>query len=226
MKNLLLFCFLFFCTLTLVFSQESLKVVTKQLPNGTFEFVEKNARGDTLVIGLLSSVNPFVRNGEFTFYNSNRIIEARGKYTSNIPTGIWSYYDKSGNITKAVNYDKTVEFLNADTIKLKVVYMVVEQMPYFEDGDPNTFREYLEENMVYPIYAAKNNISDRVFVQYNVTKKGKVCNLRILRSIGDTDLNMEALRLISESPLWHPGLKRNNDTVDVSYTFPVTFFIK
>jgi len=225
MKRLLLYCFLFFCTLTLVFSQENLKVVTKQLPNGTFEFVEKNAKGDTLVIGLLSSVNPFVRDGEFTFYDSNKNLEARGKYTSNIPTGIWSYFDKSGNIIKEVNYNKTLEFLNADTIKLKEVFMVVEQMQYFIDENPNTFRKYIEEKMVYPIYALKNNISERVFVQFNVTKRGKVCNLSILRSSSNMDLNIEALRIVSESPLWHPGIQRS-DTVDVSYTFPISFIIK
>lgn len=237
MKKLFLFC-LVLCQSILLMAQKPIKLFkeTRQLPNGKFQLVEKNKKGDILIVGTLSSINPEVRDGEFNFYDADKIFEAKGFYTENVPSGIWNYYNKQGEIVKSINCDKTIQFLNADTIKPKEVFLVVEQMPDFRISDSDTipsnepfmntnyFRKYVNENLVYPIYAAKKNISGRIFVQFIITETGKVCNLKLIISSGNLDLNMEALRLISESPLWKPGRQRNIP-VAVVYTFPITFVL-
>lgn len=225
MKKLLLFVIFFLNLSILLMAQKSISLdkEIKDLTDGTYQLIEKNKKGDTLIIGTLSSIKPEVKNGEFRFYDQNRILEAKGFYTNNIPSGLWYYYDYQGNTTRTINYDKTIEFLKADTIRPKNVFLVVERMPYFNKDEPNqSFRNYIKENMVYPIYAAKKNISGRIFLYFIITKSGKLSNLSVIRTSGDIDLNMEALRLVSESPLWEPGFQ-GKDTVAVSYTFPITF---
>lgn len=236
MRKLLFTSIVIFNSSILLMAQNQIKLIkeTKQLPDETFQIIEKNIKGDTLVNGVLSSIDPEIKNGVFYFYDSDRILEAKGYYAGDVPSNIWNYYDKQGNIVRTINYDKTIGFLNADTIVPKEVFLVVEQMPDFKFNESDTihgnmlfktgesFRQYVKENLVYPIYAAKKSISNRVFIQFVITETGKVCNLKVLRSSGNLDLNMEALRVISESPQWESGRQRNVP-VAVSYTFPITF---
>jgi len=206
----------------------------KQLPDGSFQIIEKNKEGDILLIGVLSSINPEIRNGVFYFYYSNGIIEAKGEYSGDLPSNIWKYYDKQGNIVKSIDYNKTIDFLNADTIEPKEVYTIVEQMPYLKTYNSETiknknfadshalFNKYIQENLVYPIHAAKMDVSDFVYMNFVVDETGKICSVRVLQSSGNLDLNMEALRVISESPRWEPGRQRNNP-VKVAFNMPIRF---
>ncbi len=232
-KLFLTIAFLFYSSLLILAQDQKVNLIrqTNHLKDGRIQLVEMNKEGDTVIVGYLSSVNPDIRNGEFRFYGNNRTLQAKGNYSEDIPAGLWQYFDKEGNVTKTLNYNKTIEFLTADTIKPKEVILVAEQMPYYKIQSTTSyetleyFKKYILENMVYPIYAEKKNITGRIFIQFVVNETGKVCNLSVIRSSGSLDLNMEAFRLMSESPLWEPG-KRKNVAVAVSLTIPISFNLK
>jgi len=104
------------------------------------------------------------------------------------------------------------------------LYMIVEKMPVFQDGDINTFRSWVQERLVYPDQAIENNISGKIFLQFIVNKEGFVTEATILRSV-DPLIDNEALRVVNSSPVWIPGQQRGKQ-VNVLFTIPVVFTIE
>ncbi len=113
---------------------------------------------------------------------------------------------------------------NANNSAEEEVFFIVEEMPKFEGGGPDKFREYIGSHLQYPEVAAQNGISGRVFVQFDVNSQGKVTNAKVVRGV-DPALDKEALRVVNGSPDWEPGMQRGHK-VSVRFTFPINFALK
>ena len=96
------------------------------------------------------------------------------------------------------------------------------QKPTFNGGDANEFSKWVSQNLKYPEKCLQSKIQGRVTLQFTVTETGKLADVRILRGVNE-DLDKEALRVVSESPLWTPGKDENGEVVPISYVFPVLF---
>lgn len=107
-----------------------------------------------------------------------------------------------------------------DTSK-KDYFVVVEEMPKFENKAPETAREYIAKNTQYPKIAKENGIEGSVFVNFVVESNGKVSNVKVARSV-DPSLDKEAIRVIESMPDWTPG-KQHGKNVPVQFTLPVVF---
>jgi len=101
------------------------------------------------------------------------------------------------------------------------LYFLVEEMPSFQGKTAEAFREYLQDNLIYPEEAIKNNISGKVYIQMIVNSKGEVNNVKVVRGVHSL-LDKEAVRVVESSPFWEPG-KQNGKAVAVEFTFPVEF---
>jgi TonB family protein len=101
------------------------------------------------------------------------------------------------------------------------VFTVVEEMPMFQGGTYEKFREYIVRNITYPVAAKSKKIQEQIFVQFVVSPEGKVVDAKILRG-NDPDLCQEALRVVNSSPDWKPGKQRGKE-VAVQFTFPIEF---
>ena len=93
--------------------------------------------------------------------------------------------------------------------------------PSFNGGDANEFSKWVNENLNYPENCRKEGISGRVVLSFTVTETGKVTDAKVLRGVHE-GLDKEALRVVSSSPDWTPGMK-DGKPVAVTYTFPVIF---
>jgi TonB family protein len=126
------------------------------------------------------------------------------------------------------NEDVAVAMLQFADIEEEVsedeIFVIVEEMPRFEDGDINKFRDYIIRNLKYPEVAAESGIQGRVLVSFVVEPTGKVSNVRVLRGV-DPSLDKEAVRVIVDSPLWKPGMQRGKP-VRVSFNVPVIFTLQ
>lgn len=100
------------------------------------------------------------------------------------------------------------------------VFMAVEEMPQFAGGD-KALMEYISKSIRYPTKALENGISGRVVCTFVIDSKGKVTNVRVIRSV-DADLDREAVRVIENMPDWTPG-KQRGKFVAVQYTMPIIF---
>ena len=93
-----------------------------------------------------------------------------------------------------------------------------------EDGDLNTFRAWVMQNVKFPQVALENRIQGRVVLSFVIDKDGRLTNIEVLQS-PDRSLSEEAIRVLNKSPKWSPG-KQRNQAVRVKYTLPVDFRVQ
>lgn len=98
-----------------------------------------------------------------------------------------------------------------------------------EEGTPAEFPggnealvKFMTENIKYPKALAKENIQGKVFVEFTVSKDGKVMNPQVVKSSGHEAFDDEAVRVINKMPEWKPGMK-NGNPVDSKMTLPFMF---
>lgn len=106
--------------------------------------------------------------------------------------------------------------------KKPVPFQHLAQKPGFNGGDANEFSKWVAQNLTYPEKSRQSKVQGRVTLQFTITETGKVTDVKVLRGVNE-DLNNEAVRVVSQSPLWTPGKDANGEVVPVSYTFPVIF---
>ena len=106
----------------------------------------------------------------------------------------------------------------------EIPFAIVEQKPTFKGGDQNTFTKWVFSNIEYPEIAKENGVQGRVVLEFIVDTDGAVKNVKVLRGV-DSSLDKEAVRVVSSSPKWQPGMQRNKP-VKVKYTFPVVFQLR
>jgi periplasmic protein TonB len=98
--------------------------------------------------------------------------------------------------------------------------LVVEQNPEFSGGY-EAMQKFLRDKIQYPTLAQESGIQGTVFVQFVVSKTGKISNVKILRGIGG-GCDEEAVRVVKEMPNWIPG-RQNGQAVPVMFQIPVKF---
>lgn len=117
-----------------------------------------------------------------------------------------------------------------------VPFQLVEQKPSFYGCSPNGFSEWVNEYLIYPELAKENGIQGRVTLQFTIECNGTVSNVKVRQSAASkyektSDkklaelLDIEAIRVVSNSPAWRPGSQRDR-AVKVTYTFPVIFQLR
>jgi protein TonB len=102
-------------------------------------------------------------------------------------------------------------------------FFMVEVMPSFRGGDINKFREWIYKRTNYPQAAIDAKIKGTVFLTFIVEKDGSVSNVIVLKGV-DPLLDEEAVKAISESPKWSPGLQRGQP-VRVRFQIPLSFIL-
>ena len=110
------------------------------------------------------------------------------------------------------------------TGKTVVPFSLVEKKPTFQGNDAVTFSKWVAERLLYPEGAKKERLQGRVLVQFTVCDDGVVRDAKVLRGVNPM-LDAEALRVISASPKWEPGLQ-DGKPVNVTYMFPVIFQLR
>ena len=120
--------------------------------------------------------------------------------------------------------DYVVEQEEEEEVEEEVPFAIVEQKPTFQGGDANTFTKWVFSKIVYPEIAKENGVQGRVTLQFTIETDGSVKNVKVLRGV-DSSLDKEAVRVVSSSPKWTPGMQRNKP-VRVKYTFPVVFQLR
>jgi periplasmic protein TonB len=100
-------------------------------------------------------------------------------------------------------------------------FLLVEVMPTFKGGGLEKFREWISKRTKYPDAAIAKKIRGTVFLTFIIEKDGSVSNVTVVKGV-DPLLDDEAVKAISESPKWSPGLQRG-EPVRVRYSIPLNF---
>jgi TonB family protein len=99
--------------------------------------------------------------------------------------------------------------------------MKAEVLPSFKGGNLNTYRSWVESEIVYPKKLRRKKIGGRVTVEFIIDKDGSVIFSKIMQSPHEL-LSAEVERVIKSSPKWSPG-KQRGEPVMVKMQLPVEF---
>ena len=103
-------------------------------------------------------------------------------------------------------------------------FQLIEVKPRFNGGDAAEFSKWVNSQLVYPEKAKQAGIQGRVAIQFTVGADGAVRDVKVLRGVNE-DLDAEALRVVSSSPRWEPGMQ-DGKAVPVTFTFPVFYQLR
>ena len=105
-----------------------------------------------------------------------------------------------------------------------VPYQEIEVKPTFNGSDASAFSQWVNSHLTYPEASKAAGEQGRVTLQFTVGSDGVVRDVKVLRSASES-LDAEAVRVISSSPDWEPGMQ-DGKAVAVTYTFPVVFQLR
>lgn len=100
-------------------------------------------------------------------------------------------------------------------------FIKCEQMPTFQGGDLNAYRNWMQSQLQYPKEAKDKGIKGRVIFSFVVEKDGSVSEFKVLNT-PDKLLSAEVERVFKLTPKWEPG-KQNGKEVRVKFTVPIVF---
>ncbi|MBR4771913.1 MAG: energy transducer TonB [Bacteroidales bacterium] len=139
-----------------------------------------------------------------------------------VDDAVFSFEDDASLGVEIMDYIETVE--EEEVEEEAIPFALVENKPTFQGGDANTFSKWVNSRLEYPEIAKENGIQGRVTLQFTVNTDGSVSDVKVLRGV-DSSLDKEAVRVVSSSPKWKPGMQRDKP-VRVTYTFPVIFQLR
>lgn len=103
-------------------------------------------------------------------------------------------------------------------------YVFVEKQAEFQGGDIQTFREWVQKNLVYPPAAVKAGIFGKVIVQFAVDENGKVGNIKIERGVAPS-LDEATIKALQSSPDWIPA-EVGGKKVKQKFIIPVIYMLQ
>jgi len=109
-------------------------------------------------------------------------------------------------------------------IEEEPAFVFVEEQATFQGGNIDSFRDWVQKNLVYPPVAVENGIFGRVTVQFAVNSRGDVTDVKILRGV-DPSLDKETIRVIISSPRWGAA-KQGGRAVKQQFVIPVIFMLQ
>lgn len=105
-----------------------------------------------------------------------------------------------------------------------ILHKDVDQEAMFKGGE-DAFRQFLEDNLVYPEAAKVYGIGGVAQVYFIVSVNGSISDVSISRTSGNADLDNEAIRVIRKcSGRFNPA-KLNGKAVKAPCSIPITFEI-
>lgn len=175
--------------------------------------------GSKQMEGVYSSLEPKVKNGEFTWYQANGI---KKLYTlfRNDTIFITETFDESGKSIDRILKKEYIETLSKEEKEKLGLKVEIEEPAEFPRGEEKLL-EFISSNIRYPEEAIENKIEGTVYVLFNISKSGKVKDVTTPKNDYPI-LEKEAERVILSMPRWKPG-KDKGKIVEDSKALPITF---
>lgn len=102
------------------------------------------------------------------------------------------------------------------------IYTIVDEPAEFPGGI-GAMKQYIKDNLVYPLTAKENSIQGKCYLRFVVNGDGSISDVKVARGVADCpECDKEAIRVIKSMPNWKPGTS-NGVIVKSYYTLPIAF---
>jgi TonB family protein len=146
-----------------------------------------------------------------------------GTVRNGLRDSIWHVYNASGTIVReeTLRSGAIVSWILKPRKNDGAEVFTAADEPATPSGGMDGFYKIIAQNIKYPAYAFRQNISGKVFVTFVVETDGSLSNVTILKGIGG-GCDEEAARVVLLSPQWNPG-KIGGKVVRQSIVLPISF---
>jgi len=157
-------------------------------------------------------------------FNQSQILKRMKMMKSNKTISLWKIIT-SIIISSGIVAFSACETQESTVAKEKVIVegeilQVVDNMPTFKGGQ-EAYVEFLMSNLKYPSEAQDQGVEGTVYVQFVITKEGKVAEAQIKKGVSE-ELDEEALRVVNMCPDWNPG-SHEGKQVNTMFMMPIKF---
>ncbi len=111
-----------------------------------------------------------------------------------------------------------------EEVEEEEIFVYVEQQASFPGGMQKMW-EFVRNNLKYPAVSRNNGSQGRVILRFKVLEDGRIGQVIILKSSGDSFLDNEAIRVVKCMPKWTPA-KLNGRSVATWYILPINFTLQ
>ncbi|SER11851.1 energy transducer TonB [Pedobacter rhizosphaerae] len=109
-----------------------------------------------------------------------------------------------------------------DSLKKVHDFASIEHVPEFPGGF-KAFYKYLGNNIRYPRDAQRAKVQGTVLLSFVIERDGSITDVELLKGVMES-LDEEAIRVVSASPKWNPGMQ-DNRLVRVKFNINVNFHL-
>lgn len=174
-----------------------------------------------------------------SFYDGLAMVKRGGK---------WGYIDWFGDLMIPIEYDEVSGFQDGHAFVKKdgIVGLIntrgditfeyermrpftfpanwLDEAPLFNGAEANTFARWVNSMLRYPEMAKLYGTTGTVHLRFSIDVDGSVCDIKVKEGAGFM-LNMEALRVLGESPKWTPGVY-DGKPYKSFFKFPIIFRLR
>jgi len=181
------------------------RILRSDTLNNTYEIIDYYPNGQVQMRGTLSSINPEVRDGAFTWYYENGVKRMDCIYENNLIANTREW-DTHGEL-KPIPIS-SIQVNNGDNL------------PEFPGGN-NKINKYISKTIKYPPEAYKQDIKGDVEIGFTIDINGDVTNVYVKKGVHPL-LDNEAIRVIKSMPKWKPGVQKG-EKVAVQMVLSIAF---
>jgi len=159
---------------------------------------------DTLSFRALSSDHIFINNGsrQITIKINQKVLENK---VNDIPTISAKRVKRKNHAKFILSQDYTVCYF--PTFSKNAEFRVPFQ----------SFSQYINKNLIYPIPAIKNNIEGKVTIEFTVGTDGSILNPKIINGLGH-GCDEAAIDVVLKSPKWIPEILNSKPVNSIHQT--------
>ncbi len=88
------------------------------------------------------------------------------------------------------------------------------------------FTKHIVKKVKYPKLEKEMGIEGTVYIQFVINKRAEITKSIIVKSSGNTALDVEAMRVFERVPDFYRPATQNDEAVSVQYTIPIIFKLK
>ncbi|MES2556352.1 MAG: TonB family protein [Bacteroidota bacterium] len=104
--------------------------------------------------------------------------------------------------------------------------IVIPDEPAQYPGGHSEMMKFLGSKIVYPQGPAELGIEGKCYIQFVVSKKGDISDVKVMRGVADCpECDKEAVRVVKSMPLWRPGRVKGK-AVNSYFNLPVKFALQ
>ena len=107
-----------------------------------------------------------------------------------------------------------------DTIIFCVTASIVDSLPEFPGGSSQLMK-YVMSHVKLPASSKENPPASSLKIGFTVYANGYVGDIHVLKSTGNTAVDMAFMQALEASPPWTPGFK-NGKAVNTCFILPIT----